>query len=294
MEYLMPSAEEVIRTCEDKVQTIKKRLYYLTPIQEQLKTVHKLTGQGIRNDILYQMVVDSYDMLVIDVASLCKGMYTNGGFFNHIKHHVARLKKLKRSKIVVAPAIIVGDGADDPEKVAATQASIAEHMKARIEQRSIEVLKRLFPDYEERKDRPFNHSDIDKLMARFKNIHDKVIADRDSNRAHRYENEDSRAERLPLSALEFHFKELEILLNDLRYLILDCSSFRYNNLNLANTERTAKDIADLICHGSINQVLQAVGITQELQNAGRKPPYYWKIRDDYYENLADKKVPEGG
>jgi hypothetical protein len=236
------------------------------------------------------MIVDSFDMLVIDMASLCKGMYESGGFFGQLKQHVSRIKKRTRDAIVVPQGTVMIMGPHTQADIDRIQASSAEHFKSEIERNLLEALERLFPGYEQRKDRPLNHDDIEQLKQRFKQLHGKVIADRDANRAHKYQNEGKQADRLDLSALEFHFGELETLLNDLRFIILD-SSFSYNDMNMADAKRTAGDIADIVFNRSINDFAQTLGINDALQAAGHQYPYYWKIRDDYYKNF---KKPEGG
>ena len=66
--------EKLLKEYEDKVQTIKKRFYSLNAIVDETRRVTGGKDLNIRNDIIWDMVFDSYQMLIIDLSSL----YTSG------------------------------------------------------------------------------------------------------------------------------------------------------------------------------------------------------------------------
>ena len=66
--------EELLKEYESKISTIKKRFYALNAIVDETKRVTGGKNFRIRNDIIWDMVFDSFQMLIIDLASFCKGM----------------------------------------------------------------------------------------------------------------------------------------------------------------------------------------------------------------------------
>lgn len=77
----MGTIKEFIKPYTDQILWIKRRFY----IQDAfLKTAKAEFGDkqfNIRNEFIWQLLIDSNDMLVIDFSSFCRSLYEPSGFF---------------------------------------------------------------------------------------------------------------------------------------------------------------------------------------------------------------------
>ena len=76
--------EELILDYERKILFLKKRYYYITAFIDELTKRTDGKPFDIKNDILWQMMTDSYAMLIVDLASLYKNLGEQGGFCRRI------------------------------------------------------------------------------------------------------------------------------------------------------------------------------------------------------------------
>src|SRR5690606_36181161 len=137
--------EKLLKEIEDDIIRIKTRLRYLTEIETELKTLAGSVGFRIKNDIVYQMVLDSYDMIVIDLASLCRGMLGRGGFFNQLNSHLKKLKRVNLKKITPPAGQIHSlETMTDSERLALERV-VAEESRRMIKDALDEAFDRLFP-----------------------------------------------------------------------------------------------------------------------------------------------------
>ena len=272
---------EMIEEHEQNFVLIKKRFYYLENILEELDKTTKSKVFNIRGDIIYQMLRDSYHMLVIDMASLARGMIRKRGFFRRLPNYISELKK--PTKKSVSKSYIKTYPSTDP---------IAESM---ILKNTLDAFQELFPScVKENRNKP-NKRDIDELKDRFYKICEEIIEDRDRNRAHKYEKAETGkgdVELLSLLDLEKKFKLIEELMNNLR-MVCSFTSYGTNDLNFGNSERMAQSIVDLVLIGDYNTIDVSFGISDDLFKAVKKFPYQY--REPYYEKLHDahnKKIEE--
>ena len=87
----MTSLEEWLSDKERKLLTIRGRLDLLKPLQAMLPP-----GTKMRNSQVYFLVVDSYEMLVIDLASFLVALANKD--VNGLNNHLSQLKRGKRPK----------------------------------------------------------------------------------------------------------------------------------------------------------------------------------------------------
>jgi hypothetical protein len=286
--------EQLLAEIENKILTIKKRLYFLKAI---LGEIEKVTGGkkfNIKNDVIWQMMSDSYEMLIIDLASLYRGMCESGGFFGKLKHFSPTLRKKSHRSIEVGEPTILQHGKNmTPADLERVKKQAQTELKKLYAQGIEEALLELFPELKEAQDKKANHDHIEALKDRFWNLNVELVRERDNFSAHRYESKNDSFEnlkRIGLPAVEAHFQRLEKMMNAIRLVAFN-STFSYSNMNLASSPRAAEDIVDLLMNGSFNNVFNKFGISEELNRIGGEPPYYYLFRENFYKKNPQPYSP---
>lgn len=291
--------DKLLREIEDDITRIKTRLRYLDAIETELKTLAGSIGFNIKNDIIHQMVLDSYDMVVIDLASLCRGMLGQGGFFNQLNSHLKKLKRANLKKITAPTGQIhLTDPMTDQERKA-LERLVAGEARQRIKEGLDEAFERLFPPRPAKKQcwlekiictptqptpvEKVKQEDINHLKDRFEKLVKDVIRDRDAKRAHRYEKRkaDEDVEKLSLGRLAEEFKKVEQIINDLRALTIG-GHFIYNPPTHANPKTVAEDIADLMILGSHQLIVRHFGLEAAIKSGSSQILYQWQFREAFY------------
>ena len=265
--------DELLRHHENTLMRIKTRLYVLLEIEKQFDSITQKKKFKIKNDIVYRMMMDTWDMLVIDLASLSKGMVGDGGLFNQIKANLNQVKPLNRKAIEVPKGRITFVGPHTDEDIERVQLELDEHFVEQIVQSNREALTRLFPASKGRVPLKIKSEDIDELKTKFDSINQVVHDDRNKHRAHKFEKDQGRAqtERLDFNKLKAKFEEVEQLMNDLR-LVVTNSSLSYNDMNLANKTQVAKDLVTMVLWGSSINIDESSGINAKM-NVGISSPF---------------------
>src|SRR4051794_31320073 len=75
--------DEFMQRQEERLLHIKKRYYFLKAVEVE---VQEVGGKRFRimNDIVWNLLLDSFDMLIIDFASFLRAMWPPGGLFNSL------------------------------------------------------------------------------------------------------------------------------------------------------------------------------------------------------------------
>lgn len=289
--------EDLLSEIEYKVLQIKKRFYSIKAILDELK---KVTGDKkftIKNDIIWQMVIDSYEMLIIDLASLYRGMCEGGGFFGQLKSHSSELRKRSHRKMEVGEPMLVENTnhrftEKDRKRFIDEMKQDTRKMLAKGIQDS---LLELFPELKDSVYMKAKHNHIEALKNRFWEMSKELVQDRDDVRAHKYEGKpiDSNAEKITPEKLEEHFTRLEKMLNAIRIAGLN-SSFGYSNMNWSDVDRTAQDVVDLAMNGYINDLVNKFGISDQLQRLKDAPPYYYLYREIFYKKNTEPYAAKQG
>ena len=291
--------DNLLHEIEDDITRIKTRLCYLDAIETELEALAGSIGFNIKNDIVYQMVLDSYDMVVIDLASLCRGMLGQGGFFNQLNSHLKKLKRVNLKTIIVPTGQIHSTDPMTDQERKVLDRLVAEEARQRIKEGLDEAFERLFPSRLEKKQCWFKNlfckskqvkqiekvtqEDINHLKSRFENLIKDVIRDRDAKRAHRYEKRkaDESVEKLSIGRLAEEFKKIEQIINDLRALTIG-GHFIYNAPTHASPKTVAKDIADLLILGSHQLIFRHFGVEAAIKSCNSQTLYQWQFRDAFY------------
>lgn len=243
----VPILKDIIWERFVRALDIKRRLHVMRAFVEELDRTSRGEPFRIRNDIVWNAMLDLRDKLVIDLYSLtvemrhgmkpidpkAHGSYRAGlkwkrGLFIEIRdHHLASLTHTH----VPDP--------DDDEYVIEMDTEAKEQAFAR-----------LFPNCTA--DSP-SAPDIEDLCERFRVRMVPLGNDRNKNRAHAQEGDAGTAKMLSVPELEALFEYVERLLEDLS-MVSAFSSFARTNMNHADCKETSADLVDLILLGNISDV----------------------------------------
>jgi len=226
---------------------IKRRLHVMSAFVNELNLTSRGEPFRIRNDIVWNAMLDVRDKLVIDLYSLtvemrhgmkpidpaAQGSYRGGfrrkrGLFIEIRDH--HLSNLTRTH--------VPEPDDDEYLIEADTATKAQ------------AFARLFPNGTT--DCP-SAADIENLCERFRVHMIPLGDDRNKNRAHVQEGDAGTAKMLSVPELESLFEYVEDLLEDLS-LVSEFSSFGGTDMNHADLKETSTDLVDLILLGNFSDV----------------------------------------
>ena len=95
---------------ENRLIHIKKRYFYLKEIEEELLRATSSKPFIPKNDIVWQMVQDSFEMLIIDFASFCKGLYCGKHNFIGQLGSCLNLFKIPSKESIVPPTHAIETG----------------------------------------------------------------------------------------------------------------------------------------------------------------------------------------
>lgn len=282
--------QKLLSKHENLVLLIKRRLYFLEAFEQGLQKIASDKPYLPRNDIVYALIFDSWDMLVIDIASLCKDMLGRGGFFNILKNHVNQLKPSKKAQYT-APEPMVNYIGQEPtiQQKLKHKLEMQEEFLALLVKNNHDAFYRLFPNSKGRQGR-LKHEDVDDLIKQFEDIAGPFIADRNKHRAHRYERREMAIgiKSLDIKEISQNFERLEKILNDIR-LVSELSTFAYNDMNFADSKATADDLIFLILVGSLKRGDEWAGINSAMnKDDGLPKKYGYQFREQYYDTLHDQ------
>lgn len=225
-----PDAFTLINRAQTQLLAVERRYHAFAPVAQELERVTRGRRFDIRNDIVWRLVLDHRDMLVIDLASWARGMYGTGGFFGTFGAH--HLNVLRRP---APPAVDAGE----------LTRAVAREQQRLFDQWFVGA--------------PAGRVDgacWEALRAQFARRFQPVVDDRSHNRAHKFEGRTSTTAMLGLVALRAAFDYAAQPLNLLRVLtrgdILDMG-----DMNAAPTTETARDLVDQILLGSVDEVTRA-------------------------------------
>lgn len=159
----MNAAFDALLTTNDwRLLSLARRMFVMEAFKTDLDRVSRNKEFRIRNDVMWLMLLDSRDMLVVQLASWAKGVYETGGLLGSIRaHHVRDLRRRRRR--------------DNDEESRGTLA-------ARRDREHAECFGRLFPSVV---DQPFpTEQALVELHDRFFKRLQPVLQDRHENRAH--------------------------------------------------------------------------------------------------------------
>lgn len=226
------------------------------------------------NDAVFQMLRDSFDMLVIDLASIREGITAKSGLLGRLKNDfISRLRRWAPEDIEPQKGVVYGgDPATHEEFLAQHDALI----RRQIADNANGVLERLIPG-----EYPVTQTGIGTLIDRFRRDTEAIDRDRNHVRAHRYEHRQGDRNRYFCSpdAVGEHLKVMESYLVDL-YLVLTLGDYHATLDFNSSAKHVAKDLADLIVHGSINRAANVYGMSERTET--NPVPWYRAYRKKFF------------
>lgn len=211
---------------EQDLMQVARRLYALEAFVKELDGVTQGKPFRIWNDILWMMLLDTRDMLVIHLASWMKGIYESRGLLSQLKaNHVLELPTRRRPT---------------------ERSDRDEHLAGLLNEAHQAAFSRLFP---KASGDHASHKDLDDLTARVRNGAAPIVSDRHWNRAHVFDpRRPGSARMLDLTELRNAVTVAEQLINDLR-LVGCASTMGHHDMNDASSRMVAEEFVDSILIG---------------------------------------------
>jgi hypothetical protein len=255
---------------------IKSRLPFIKAYDEEIRFRIDLKTVWRRNEGVYQAMRDSYDMLVIDLASLREGMVSKDGVLNQLAKHLELFQPFTWNNVSHEPAGLASpmpiDGKEAVERWEREQKALYLN----------QALKRLFPGSP-----PVTEKCVPALIKRFRDETEPMMSDRNRVRAHRYEG----ASRDPsffqtIPSVESQIGVFEQYLNDL-YAVTENGMYSMEPPLRASPHTTAQDLVDLVQHGSIDEATRVYGAIEENPKEPLRTFFHF-LRDRYWEDAANR------
>lgn len=246
----VPTLHDAIWERYSRLLDIKKRLFVMREFVDETERVSRGKTFQIRNDIVWNMMLDYRDKCVIDLYSLTVEMRhgirpADGSYVSRKFMSKTGLFKTIRDRYLASFSRVYAPQPDDDEY------EIALYTK-----RNAEKFPLLFPTATT--DMPAA-SDIEALCERFR-LHMRPLGtDRNKNRAHAYEGEAGTTKMHSVDELEKFFKFVETVLKQLA-LLGTGSDYGGHDMNVASTTRTVQDIADLILLGHQKDIAELLAM----------------------------------
>jgi hypothetical protein len=249
-----PTLEDRLRDVQRDLMQVARRQYALEAFVKELDRATRLKPFRICNDILWTVVLDSRDMLVIHLASLVKGACASGGLMRQLKeHHLPELPAARRPT----------ERTDDDS-----------YLRGILDSGHQEAFSRLFPAA---KGPQATGSDLDALTKRLRLAAEPLLKDRNQNRAHAFERRGrGSAKMLELSELRNTVTFIERLLNDLS-LVGHSSTTGHHDMNDADCDVVAEEMVESIIIGS--------SARREILMEGRDRDTFYKVLHDRHDAL---------
>lgn len=242
-----PPLRDLIGDAFGTLLGIRRRLYVMRAFVDELNRVTRGKQFQIRNDVVWNMLLDYRDKLVIALYSfsvaLRHGIRPPSG---HVSHEFMA----KEGLFFYLRNHYLGD-------FRPTYAPHPDDDEYEIEQSATgkaEIFRTLFPTCAG--ETP-TCADIEALCERFRQSMVQLGRDRNKNRAHAHEGDAGQARMHSVDDLERLFRECEEMLENLS-LASAGPSFGGGDLNAADTAETATDLVDVILFGNVSDIRRLV------------------------------------
>lgn len=222
--------DELVGKFEWNLLAVAKRQFVIEAFKADLDKITRGKLFRIRNDIVWSMLLDTRDMLVVHLASWAKGVYEKGGLIGQLQAHHCR---------------------DLPRARPKTERDDDEGWTRRRDREHAESFGRLFPSSKERYPEP---ADVEELRSRFIDRTAPLLDDRSQNRAHPYEKErePGSVRMLDIPDLRETISFSEQLMNDLT-MVARGSTLHYDDMNNASPDDVARELVDTILLGTADR-----------------------------------------
>jgi hypothetical protein len=231
----------LIEPYEWNLLTVARPQFIIEAFTGDLDRVTRGKRFRFRNHALWLMLLDTRDMLVIQLASWVRSIVDPDGLLARLQQHHA--SDLPRKLLPEDPR-----SADEPER--STRST-----RERREGEHASSFDRLFPNAG---DIP-KESDFEGLRQTFRSQMKPVKNDRDWNRAHPFEKVSGTAKMLDVAELRAHIDYAERFMNDLR-MVGWHGTFAYHEMNMPIAADFAPDLVDAMLIGGPERLLKARGL----------------------------------
>jgi hypothetical protein len=232
---------------------VEARLPFLLAVKAEGERM-VATGGRLRNDVALRMFQDSHDMLVIDLDSLREHAIE---IFRRLHQHPNILRHFRAKDM--------RDGTDTEFNEFLAK-GCNEHFDA------------LFPEGEPAEDA----QRIDNMIKRFEADTEPTERDRNDARAHRFGKRAKNAQAA-FQTLEKVAEQVEVFKTYFRnvFMVLTGGNYMMDSVMFQwDWETTARDMADLIVLGSIEDAVERYGLVGEHEDNRLR---YWHSRKQFFE-----------
>jgi hypothetical protein len=242
---------------------LARRLFALEAFKTELDRVTRTTEFRIRNDIVWFVLLDSRDMLVVHLASWAKGIYEPSGLLGLLQANYSRdLPRVRPSE---------GD-----EKQYGSWAP-------RRGREHIDSFSRLFPSTAD----PFpSVAAFSELKGQFVARLKPVCQDRHENRAHPYDKAGKgSAKMLDLVELRDAIAYCQTFMNDVS--MVGCHhALDYHEMNSADSGEVARDLVDMLLLGTSEDIVR-------IRRATERDKFYSELHRMYDPHRTHHSLPPG-
>jgi hypothetical protein len=233
-----PDLDALLDPFERSLMEIARRQYVMEAFTTDLDRVTRGNPFRIRNGIMWMLLLDTRDMLVVHLASWAKGVLQEVGLFGNLQaDHSGSLPRALPNR----------DGGDEPEWV-------RRHNKERREGEHAAAFTRLFPNAGAHPD----GAAFDELRKAFRLRMKPLFDDRNWNRAHVFEKVSGTTAMLNFSDLRGLLSYAEQFLGDIA--MVGCHSMTDRpELNVPSAEDVAPELVDVLLLGDSERAARLRG-----------------------------------
>jgi hypothetical protein len=271
---------QMVREAIHHFLSVKRRLPLLKALFRELDRLKDIEGGKLRlrNDAVWQMMLDTNSMLVNDLYSIRERLVKKkDAIINSLRDHLTRFKVFQPTPDPNHPGALI----TLPEEMESQRASIEQSLeddRNRLVAESLnEGVQALF-----HKPPPITEQDLKALVKRINKDTEPLGRDRNLFRAHPFEKNtpNPAGVLLNLEQIEQQMSVIEEILFNL-FLVLSEGGGEYSMDIRDPPEGTVNDLVDLLVFGGIHLACTDYGVT--LREKGSTPDWYWKKRRDYWE-----------
>jgi hypothetical protein len=258
-----------LKTYEDNLMRTERRRYFFSAFSKELEnSLGPNVKFDARNDIIWNLLRDSMNMLIIDTVSISRYCYKKGGLISQLAN--------------VCPFLKVLPNKSHPNYI---------DISAQLSENSdyLALRERAFSDlFPNALSRSVNQNDITSLKEKFSNdLHLKKLRNiRDNFSAHRYDEIKIESVSVTIEEIRFVQENIEKLLNHIRVTLTAYSPISYSDMNSASPEETSKDLVDILILGNLKKRAAWFGYSKMTFRDSKQYPYL--LRDPYYEGLKSR------
>jgi len=263
---------------------IKARLPFLMAVKAEAERMRP-DGSRLKNDVVLQMFRDCHDMLVIDLNSLRERAVK--GIFTQLHQHRNVLRRFQPKDMHSPEPLIVGEAGEvtlSPESAALW----AEEDRRFFAECCNKHFDFLFPRGD-----PVRSEHIEEMIDRFATDTLPTKDDRNEVRAHRYGKKSAAEAEQAFQyyqTLERVQEQVDLFVKYFRGVLLVLTGAE-STMDLVpfncDWKTTARDLADLIVLGNIEDAVAQYGLVEEHMDNDRR---YWRRREQFFD--AGGKITE--